>query len=147
MHLTLYVNTYMFSYNFENESFEREVSPVDYPPIVRPIFDWSEMEEHFPQAAPQMDYSLLAQVIYNCMYIYNVHYVHLCTCRCYRRKHKMFLLHLKNRYMYKYTSLWCMCTYTCTYMYLLYLSCTCMYMYNVHVLCIIYHLHVHVYVY
>lgn len=36
---------------------------VAYPPIIRPIFDWSEVGEHFPQAAPEMDYSLLAQVI------------------------------------------------------------------------------------
>lgn len=41
----------------------RRSERVDYPPIVRPIFDWSEVEDHFPQAPPQMDYSLLAQVI------------------------------------------------------------------------------------
>lgn len=34
-----------------------------YPPIIRPIFDWSEVENHFPQAAPEMDYSLLSQLL------------------------------------------------------------------------------------
>ncbi len=38
-----------------------EEEPV-YPPIIRPIFDWSEVEEHFPHAPPKMDYSLLTQV-------------------------------------------------------------------------------------
>ena len=32
--------------------------PDFYPPIARPIFDWSEVDEEFPQAAPVMDGNL-----------------------------------------------------------------------------------------
>ena len=32
------------------------------PPLIRPIFDWSEVSEHFPQAAPQLDFTFLTQV-------------------------------------------------------------------------------------
>ena len=38
---------------------------MDLPPIVRPIFDWSEVAQHFPQASPLLDTSLLTQLLAN----------------------------------------------------------------------------------
>lgn len=54
----------LFQFFFHSSTDRSQVDDVvAYPPIIRPIFDWSEVGEHFPQAAPEMDYSLLAQVI------------------------------------------------------------------------------------
>ena len=56
--------TPIVSISFHSSTDRSQVDDVvAYPPIIRPIFDWSEVGEHFPQAAPEMDYSLLAQVI------------------------------------------------------------------------------------
>ena len=38
-------------------------SDVPPPPLIRPIFDWSEVGEIFPPASSRVDYSLLYQVM------------------------------------------------------------------------------------
>ena len=56
-----------FTYCRNFSGLEYVIGPLLYlryppPPIVRPIFDWSEVREHFPQVAPQLDSTLLTQV-------------------------------------------------------------------------------------
>ena len=38
------------------------VTPYPPPRIIRPIFDWTEVGDHFPRATPPLDTSLLSQV-------------------------------------------------------------------------------------
>lgn len=64
----LVCNAYLFPYSSES-------AEPDYLPLVRPIFDWSEVGDHFPQASPTMDYSLLAQVHYTITSLYNLFYM------------------------------------------------------------------------
>ena len=46
---------------------------------MRPIFDWSEVDDAFPQAAPVMDGNLLRQVFCVC-FVYSMFFVFLCVC-------------------------------------------------------------------